>query len=480
MDLQFNQFVLNDLGKINVIVGKNGSGKSTLLRAFEQSRRNLPNSYVRYITPERGGVLNRDGSVETNISNDVQWLSQVRGRNRFEQFRQTSAAEFRRLETLVLRKIEKTPEVRADSTYTFDTVVSEINTLLENVEIVRSPDGGFGVRNRGSNAIRDLETLSSGEAELISLGIEFLSFAFVADEPTYAAGENWLLVDEPDVHLHPDLQHKLMALLQRAASQYPFNVCISTHSTSIVSALAALGNVNIAFMGRQQIELKFEPASAELRDLLPIFGAHPLSNFFNEKPVILVEGEDDERIWQQAVRTSAGAIAVWPCVAGDVQSLNRYETKAKALLDAIYDSPVAYSIRDRDNGPYEIDDIAPVVRMKLNCRAAENLLMSNDVLQSLGLSWEELVLRIETWADQNPNHQAFASAQALRTGGWARRDANIKPLRIVLMALAESQRPWEVVVGQAIAGLKVGPIAGEFSLTDFLGPKLVAALKLHP
>jgi predicted ATPase len=131
MDLLFEDYELKDVAQVNVILGKNGCGKSTLLRSFERDRRRDPNGgYTRYITPERGGVLNRDGNVETNISNNVDWLAHVRGKNRFEQFRQTSAAEFRRLETLVLRKIEKTADIRADHSYTFDSVVSDMNTLL--------------------------------------------------------------------------------------------------------------------------------------------------------------------------------------------------------------------------------------------------------------------------------------------------------------------------------------------------------------
>ena len=112
VDLNFNDYVLSGFEKFNIILGKNGCGKSSLLRVLEQSERDK--GHVRYITPERGGVLNRDGSVETNMAN-VGWYQQVRNQNRFDQFRQTSAAEFRRLETLVLRKIEKDPALRAVS-----------------------------------------------------------------------------------------------------------------------------------------------------------------------------------------------------------------------------------------------------------------------------------------------------------------------------------------------------------------------------
>lgn len=104
MNVDFGNYHLADAEQINVILGKNGSGKSTLLRDLESMKTST--GYCRYITPERGGTLSRDGNVETNLSQGT-WGADVRRKNRFEQFRQISVAEFRRLETLVLRKIEK-------------------------------------------------------------------------------------------------------------------------------------------------------------------------------------------------------------------------------------------------------------------------------------------------------------------------------------------------------------------------------------
>ncbi len=161
---------------------------------------------------------------------------------------------------------------------------------------------------------------------------------------------------------------------------------IATHSTSILSSLSRLKDetVAVAFMTRKDENATFKPVSEIIRTILPIFGAHPLSNVFLEKPLLLVEGEDDERIWQQAVRSSKGRISVWPCAAGDIQSLNDHENAVEEIARAIYDHPIAYSLRDRDDDPYEIDDKSIVKRMRLNCKAAENLLLSDDVLADLG------------------------------------------------------------------------------------------------
>lgn len=476
MDIAFGGYTLRNIGIINVILGKNGCGKSTLLRSLEQARRNI--AHVRYITPERGGILTRDGGVETNMQN-TDWLSNVRGKNRYEQFRQVSAAEFRKLETLVLRKIERDPALRQDTAYTFDNTVRELNELLDNVEVVRSADGGFQIRNKGAQDWRSPDTLSSGESELVSLGIEILSFSYSSEDARYTTTDNWLLFDEPDAHLHPDLQHKLMRLLVRAAENKPFKVLISTHSTAIVSALSEFSSVHLAFMGRDQRDLPFEDVGDALKAVMPIFGAHPLSNVFNARPILLVEGEDDERIWQQAARSSCGKVNVWPCAAGDIQSLAEYEEKARAILSSVYDNASAYSLRDRDAGPYEIDDLRPVIRARLNCRSAENLIVTDEVLAVLGSDWGTVQLRLENWIGQNSRHPQHPDAVRFRDSDWDRANADLKPLRNLLVALAGSQKPWEVAVGQAIAGLQQsGGIKGG-NLREFLGVKIVDALNLR-
>ncbi|MFZ5500605.1 MAG: hypothetical protein ACOY58_01655, partial [Candidatus Micrarchaeota archaeon] len=67
------------------------------------------------------------------------------------------------------------------------------------------------------------------------------------------------------------------------------------------------------FTVEDELEFDFRAISDLYRKILPVFGAHPLSNVFNRAPILLVEGEDDERIWQQAVRTARGRLKLFPC-----------------------------------------------------------------------------------------------------------------------------------------------------------------------
>ena len=149
---------------------------------------------------------------------------------------------------------------------------------------------------------------------------------------------NILFLDEPDVHLHPDLQVRLMHFLKELVSGNNFKIIIATHSTAILGALESYTNTHLAFMTFDQKELDFKGISAVYKKVLPVFGAHPLSNVFNEAPILLVEGEDDERIWQQVVRSSDSKIKIYPCSVDSISSMNSFEQEAQKIIRTVYDN----------------------------------------------------------------------------------------------------------------------------------------------
>ena len=178
-------------GDINVILGKNGSGKSTLLRLMD-TKLSGDSSCVRYITPERGGQLIYEGTIDTNRSHNPNWLEDSRRGNQWQQFKESSVSEFRNLETLVLRSIEQNEEVRSSSS-SFDDVIVKINLILDRVNLQRSESAGFDLQRRDGEQPANATELSSGESELISLAIEILYFSYLCKTDQYREQENWLL-----------------------------------------------------------------------------------------------------------------------------------------------------------------------------------------------------------------------------------------------------------------------------------------------
>lgn len=384
MDLNVeNDYQLTNLGKINIILGKNGCGKSTLLKKTETYLRSKNDIYgiIKYITPERGGTLAYDPGVDNTMSINRDWIHKTRRVNRFENFRQQSVAQFRNLELMFYREMEKNESLRLDLKYNFESYFNKLNLLLDNIEL-RPDNSTFKIHIKNTDHEIKPDAISSGEAELISLGIECLVF----EKECHLEKINILLLDEPDVHLHPDLQVRLSEFLRNLVKNKNVNIMLATHSTSFLGALGNYEDTHIEFMSSSQKNLNFKKITEAYRQIIPIFGAHPLSNIFNETPILLVEGEDDWRIWQQAVRSSNGKIKVYPCEVGTKDEMNNYENKVSQIINAIYDAPQAYSLRDRDDIKEEelsLEPIGNLKRFRLHCRTSENLLFTIEVLETI-------------------------------------------------------------------------------------------------
>ena len=485
-----NGYTLIDLNKINVILGKNGCGKSTMLRELERGlteQREIteqsivsgqhtlatsPKTYGenKYITPERGGILNYTASIEEMINRDANWILRDRRKNLSGNFREQSIVHYRKLETLVLREFEND-----QSKDKFDSYVRKINLLLDNIEI-RRIGATFKIFNKNTRGEINASEISSGESELISLAIELLIF----EKELKNDKDNFLFLDEPDVHLHPDLQVRLMCFLEELVNDNNnFKIILATHSTAILGALESYSNTHFAFMtfGRKVIE--FNPISSISKEILPIFGAHPLSKVFSEAPILLIEGDDDGRIWQQVVRSSEGKVRVHPCPVEGFGNLIEFEKEAQKIIETVYDGAKGYSLRDRDDHIGEIRDFDSITRMTLSCRESENLLLSDEVLEKLGLTWDILKGKIDRWLELNSDHEHYAVMKDFRDRGYDRKNSKIKKIRNDLMGIIGSEKPWEVVVGQTIANITWNDNTNfneDGKLLSFLGEKVVKTL----
>lgn len=177
MDLiQEGHFNLTGLSKINILLGKNGSGKSTLLKKVESNFTDDLKGELNYVTPERGGSLKFNSSVEQNDSDNRNWTKGQKNQNQWSSFKNYSVTQYRRLEILSLREIETNQTVRQNLGHTFNTIIDKINALLTNVKIVRTAKGDFELFTKTTDVKIEPNQISSGESELISLAIECLTF----------------------------------------------------------------------------------------------------------------------------------------------------------------------------------------------------------------------------------------------------------------------------------------------------------------
>lgn len=466
---------LKGLNNINVIMGRNGSGKSRFLRAIENSiSRDKAEFYVRYVSPERAGSFKRDGSIITNMSNNPEWLRMARSVNQAGNFKAASAVLFREAETLYLRRLASTPEIRQDLTRNFTTDrLSKVNRLLTNISIELG-NTDFEFRLLSDNSVIPPDDISSGESEAVALAAEIIYFFDTIDPTKF----NVLLLDEPDVHLHPDLQARLGQLIIGMLDEFNEHaeniaVCISTHSAPLVCCLAASSYVSIGTKNFSVDTIELKPASIELRKVGPFFG-HPLSLALSEDAALILEGEDDERVWQQAARTSQGRIRVFPVIAGSINQQNELEDFCVDLLETLYDSPTAFSLRDGDGIiNKDLEHRSSLKRFRLRCYAIENALVTDPCLAIIGTNWTGFCVAATLWIEANQAHPDASHVRDLLQANDRMRHTKIKKIRQLICSIAGSKKPWEVVVGQAIGSLSDSDATEQNMLSDFLGPEMV-------
>ena len=128
---------------------------------------------------------------------------------------------------------------------------------------------------------------------------------------------------------------------------------------------------------------------------------------------------------------------LYPCAVESVDRLAEYEREVNKILAAVYDEPSAFSLRDRDDNPELINDEGAVIRLRLSCRAAESLMLTDDALALVETNWADLQGKIREWVQTNPTHKYHAEVAAFVEGGFDRKAANLKPIRNILIGRSE-------------------------------------------
>ena len=470
MDVEVGNTTLQGLGRINVIMGKNGCGKSRLLRAMGAQRLRETYSKLRYLPPERFGELlpnsNAESQVRQNNFDDLRNSGNGHGTSR-----QMSFALLRDSEISFSRRVQETRSYSPETDIT--VLIDRVNGLLDNIQM--NSEGEFIERSNG-HRVRG-GALSSGESEVVSMALELLHFA-----ETLPRGERGLLVlDEPDVHIHPDLQAKLANLMLDIVRASEVDLLIATHSTSLLSALARDELTHVAFMQAGVPSLQFRPRTEELQRLLPVFGAHPLSQVFHQSTPLMLEGDDDVWLWQQVVRSSNGVLQLAPVACRGVQNMAATEQLASEVLGSVYDHARAVSIRDGDDNPgVPLDSSGCVSSFRLNCYAAENLMLASEVLERCSTDADSLKADLERWVEVNANHSHRSHVESLLASWNVRRTASIKHVRNIVLGLLDSAKPWPVLIGQAIAAMLSQPTQAQVTdedLANYLGADLVSELR---
>jgi ABC-type branched-subunit amino acid transport system ATPase component len=175
-----------------------------------------------------------------------------------------------------------------------------------------------------------LDQLSSGEQEVLALSY------FVR---RLSARGGVLLIDEPELHLHPALQRAFFADLSAIADRA--QVCIVTHSPRLVTAASLPGVLHVRPAGRE-VENQLSRLDDE-RDrlaLLDDLGIHPIE-LLQSRFLVIVEGTTDAQRIAAILPLELSSAVV--SIAGNAQAV---ESACRSLESA--EGVPFIAVRDRD------------------------------------------------------------------------------------------------------------------------------------
>lgn len=256
---------LQDLNTVTVLFGKNGSGKSLLLRSWRDS--DTDNTH--YVSPERGGELAYDPGQIQHQLNSTQRSRQTT-RNMTPNYRQQVIAR-------ITAYFSARGDIRDSSIPSGDPM--ELERLLS----VLLPDFSFSIsglstppfeltRLDSGEIIDSVQKLSSGEAQLLTLGLDILTIAAIWE--IQKLDTRILLLDEPDAHLHLDLQARLAEFVTHVADQFDLQVVVATHSPAFLSALGQFGSssTSVIYLDRIRDTYKARPIDKVAKELASCLG----------------------------------------------------------------------------------------------------------------------------------------------------------------------------------------------------------------
>lgn len=454
-------WTLNNMTELTILVGKNGSGKSVLLRSWRDQNQ----EGVHYVAPERTGEMDFQPQFiqqEMDVGNRRSGST----RNYVPDYRRRIIG---RVQTYFMQRGNTRGQVIAPGNP--DELESLLTSLTSDFSVtLKTGNPSYDLtRVRTDEKIGGVDQLSSGEAQLFTIGLDILTISAIWEIENRA--QRILLIDEPDAHIHPDLQVRFAEFLLRVIDRFKLQVVVATHSMSLLAAAGQFGGdrTSVIFLQRTQHTFDAQKFDAARKEAATVLGGHVLMGPLFGAPLLLVEGDDDFRIWGQVPRHHVINLGVLPCNGDEIF---KYQKSLERTLASISDAkakPVGYALLDGDKALPTPNPQSPQVFIRfiqLFCHEAENLYVTNEVLAQWNLTWIEALERLKNAAAAKPKLEIFASP------ALDKRLVDLKGLMPYLVEVLDPKKvEWTLRVGAAIGNAKP---SGELAL--FLGASVIDAL----
>jgi hypothetical protein len=303
-------FSVERFGAVSFLVGPNGSGKS---RFAESLKQNLPNARLLGTDRLQGMGLNQGfGLFGDNLAQGFQ-------KNFFPQFKQAGINFGSGVDTFII--LEERPDIRIIVEATLSNLFNrDINLEWDSGNLV--PKALFG---RTGDSYRIDRDECHGIRELLVL-------------PTHLYNDQnqYLIIDEPELNLHPQFQSFLMQEVRKVAGQ-PIpgtrkkGVILITHSPFMID-LQSMDDLHSVFSFSSDhsvprfIATLDEAVNRRLSSLIPRLNVHHKQLFFSDNP-IFVEGILDAQLIEAIQeRRQVSITAAGSCVidVGGCEEVNKY------------------------------------------------------------------------------------------------------------------------------------------------------------
>jgi len=244
-------------------------------------------------------------------------------------------------------------------------------------------------KTHSQQTLVDFDELSSGEKSIVQMfypiverRIRLILAEMQGIPPGPERGEICVLIDEPELHLHPNLQMKVLDYLRVLTSAEGTQVVVATHSPTVIEyagfeELFLLRPAELLQDGENQL-VPLADNEERLRALRDLFGG--TSNLTALQPIVVVEGAHEiagqrtvpDRKLYRAPNHRFDAVTILPG-GGKAQCMALLESLAAAL--GTFSAQLrAVALLDRDVDPHD----APPLVYYLPVSMIENFLLDPD------------------------------------------------------------------------------------------------------
>lgn len=427
---------MGNLGDIIIIAGANGAGKTRLKQAIVQTlqgnpvmdmtieatrteeedakyfngstvevKKGQPNQILNnYINSRKYGAgkyvgslvqIDSNRSIQTVNYNKVNWLAgdpddtvapsnfyfsafSGRWQNFVNYIHQKSASRDKKLADSLKKDPTKGEEIiqkNPDPFEKYKTIFSNLLPGKELVDINPAQPGEFHYNDETGQTL-PFKALSSGEQEVVKV---------LFDVARKEIKHSVIIIDEPELHLHPTLTFKLIESL-KAIGEHTNQFIFLTHSADLISTYYSTGNV--FFIDSNQTGTNQAHRLSDLNHshhaLVQLIGEN-LGLFAVGKKIVFVEGESSsiDRLTYHKISQSVNPeLKVSPV--GSVLNIGALKTVEEQLRNSVFGVDM-YMLRDRDGlRQDQIDELEQ--GQKLFClkrRHIENYFLNEEMLHKV-------------------------------------------------------------------------------------------------